>query len=47
VTGHAQALQVRSLKALTAFLDWNDVVNNLGRLQQPLGLAAAAKRVIP
>jgi hypothetical protein len=47
MTGHAQALQVRSLKALTAFFDWNDVVNNLGRLQKPPGLASAAKRVIP
>jgi hypothetical protein len=47
VTGHAQALKVRSLKALTAVFDWNDVVNDLGRVQQPLGLAPAAKRVIP
>jgi hypothetical protein len=47
VTRHAQALQVRSLKALTAFFDWNDVVNDLGWLQKTLGLAPAAKRVIP
>jgi hypothetical protein len=47
VTGHAQALQVRSLKALTAVFDWNDVVNDFGRLQKTLGLAPAAKRVIP
>ncbi len=47
MTGHAQALQVRSLKALTAFFDWNDVVDHLGWLQKALGLAPAAKRVIP
>jgi len=47
VTGHAQALQVRSLKALTALFDWNDVIDHLGWLQQALGLAPAAKRVIP
>lgn len=47
MTGHAQALQVRSLKALTALLDRNDVINNLGWLKHALGLTPAAKRVIP
>ncbi len=47
MTGHAQALQVRSLKALTAKFHWNDVIDHLGWLQKALGLAPAAKRVIP
>jgi hypothetical protein len=47
VTWHAQALQVRSLKALTALLDRNDVIDHLGWLEHALGLAPAAKRVIP
>ena len=47
MTGHAQALQVGAVKALTTQLDWNDVVHRLGWLQNTFALASAAKRVIP
>jgi hypothetical protein len=40
-------LQVRSLKALTAKLYWNDVIDHLGGLEHALDLTPAAKRVIP
>lgn len=47
MAGHAQALQIRALKALTAQLDRHDVIDHLGGLEHAFGLAPAAKRVIP